>query len=65
MLWTELSGMVYVVPFIIGAFAALLAGTFLSLSSVGNIQCPVCKKSFGDVFGLRKHTKEERASKAA
>lgn len=71
MVWTDLTAMAYMVPLIIAAFAALLVADFFGLASLAEMRCPVCNKSFADVFDLRKHIKdtekgkEQEASKAA
>ncbi|MBI3398991.1 MAG: hypothetical protein HY026_07150 [Deltaproteobacteria bacterium] len=57
MIWTDLTVMVYVVPFIIAALVLLFVADFFSLASIAAIHCPVCRKRFRDVFVLRKHMK--------
>lgn len=57
MVWTDLTAMIYVVPFIIIALVVLFIAGFFNLASLADIHCPVCKKNFADVFGLRKHIK--------
>ncbi len=58
MVWTDLTAMVYVVPFIIAALIVLFIADFFKLASLADIHCPICKKNFTDVFGLRKHIKD-------
>lgn len=55
--FSDLSIMVYMVPLIIGALAALFAGVFLNLSSYAANCCKVCKTCFNDLFDLRRHLK--------
>lgn len=57
MVWTDLTAMVYIVPLIMVALAALFVADFLGLASLAEMRCSVCKKSFSDVFDLRKHIK--------
>lgn len=57
MVWTDLTAMVYAVPFIIAALIALFIADFFGLASLADIHCPICKKNFADVFSLRKHIK--------
>ncbi len=61
MYWTDLTAMFYIVPLILASLVILFVADFLSLSALADIRCPVCRKKFGDVFALRKHTKEVEA----
>jgi hypothetical protein len=63
MVWTDLTAMVYIVPFIIVALVVLFIADFLGLASLADIHCPVCNKNFADVFGLRKHIKDVEKGK--
>ena len=58
MVWTDLTAIVYVVTFIIATLIVLFIADFFELASLADMHCPVCKKNFADLFGLRKHIKD-------
>ena len=53
-----------VVPFIIVAFLVLLLEAAVTLTSIADLHCPICGKRFSDVFGMRKHEREEARQKS-
>lgn len=50
-----LSGWVY--GSVLVTFIGLIVVDFFDLAYIAEKKCPICKKSFGDIFGLKKHIK--------
>ncbi len=50
-----LSDWVYVSVII--TFAALLSTFVFDMTAIAEKRCPICRKSFGDVLGVRRHIK--------
>lgn len=51
--------MAWVVGAIFITFALLVLLTLIQLRSISEIKCPICGTKFADVFGLRRHIKEQ------
>ncbi len=51
--------MSWVIGAILISFALLVLFALIQLESISEIKCPVCGTKFADVFGLRRHIKEQ------
>ncbi len=51
--------MSWVIGAILISLGLLVLLTLVQLESISEIRCPVCGTKFADVFGLRRHLKEQ------